>query len=48
MATGKVIRFDDIRGYGLIAPSDGSEDVFVHANETIDRGMRVTAGSRDW
>src|SRR6516162_5267427 len=46
MATGTVIRFDEIKGYGFISPSDGGEDIFVHANELIDRGLRVTAGSQ--
>jgi cold shock CspA family protein len=46
MVTGKVIRFDEIKGYGFIAPSDGGEDVFVHANEVNDRGLRVSAGTR--
>lgn len=46
MATGRVIRFDETKGYGFIAPSDGGEDVFVHANELIDRGLRISAGTK--
>lgn len=46
VATGKVIRFDEIRGYGFIAPSNGGEDVFIHANEVTDRGLRVSPGTR--
>ncbi|MDM4781303.1 MULTISPECIES: cold shock domain-containing protein [unclassified Micromonospora] len=32
MLTGKVVRFDEVRGYGFITPDDDSDDVFVHAN----------------
>ena len=32
MATGKVVRFDEARGYGFIAPDNGGEDIFMHAN----------------
>lgn len=46
MATGKIIRFDEIKGYGFIAPRDGGEDVFVHANEITDRGQRVSVGTQ--
>lgn len=46
METGKVVRFDENRGYGFIAPDNGGEDVFVHAKEINDLGMRVTTGTR--
>ena len=46
MATGKVVRFDDDKGYGFIAPDDGGEDVFVHANELTERGLRVSTGTK--
>lgn len=46
MVTGRVIRFDEVKGYGFITPTDGGEDVFVHANEITDRGLRVSAGTQ--
>nr|MDT0659081.1 cold shock domain-containing protein [Micromonospora sp. DSM 115978] len=33
MPTGRVLRFDEARGYGFIAPDMGGEDVFLHAND---------------
>ncbi|MFE3173153.1 cold-shock protein [Amycolatopsis sp. NPDC059090] len=33
MATGTVVRFDEVRGYGFVAPDEGGEDVFIHAND---------------
>jgi cold shock CspA family protein len=46
MNTGRVVRFDEGRGYGFIAPDGGGDDVFVHANELTDRGVRMAAGTR--
>jgi CspA family cold shock protein len=44
VATGKVLRFDDTRGYGFIAPDDGGEDVFMHANDLLDEKYLFRAG----
>ncbi|MCX5206639.1 cold shock domain-containing protein [Streptomyces sp. NBC_00237] len=47
MATGKVLRFDEFRGYGFIAPDNGGEDVFIHVNDLdfdkrlLGPGMKV-------
>ncbi|MFC7340202.1 cold-shock protein [Saccharopolyspora griseoalba] len=40
MVTGKVIRFDEVRGYGFVAPDSGGEDVFIHVNDlTFDKRL---------
>ncbi|GAA3743933.1 cold-shock protein [Salinactinospora qingdaonensis] len=46
MATGKIVRFDDVRGYGFIAPDNGDEDVFMHANDLQDEKYLFRPGLR--
>jgi CspA family cold shock protein len=40
MATGTVKWFNADKGFGFIAPDDGSKDVFVHATALEAAGMR--------
>ena len=40
MSTGTVKWFNAQKGYGFIAPSDGSKDVFVHISAVERAGMK--------
>jgi cold shock CspA family protein len=45
VATGKVLRFDQIRGYGFIAPTGGGEDIFLHVNDLLVEKSIVVPGT---
>jgi CspA family cold shock protein len=40
MQTGTVKFFDTTKGFGFIAPEDGSKDVFVHISAVQGSGMQ--------
>ena len=46
MATGRVIRFSRMNGYGFIQPDAGGEDVFVHMNDTGEAAQVLHPGTR--
>jgi CspA family cold shock protein len=41
MTSGTVKFYNDQKGFGFIAPEDGSTDVFVHATALERSGMRM-------
>jgi CspA family cold shock protein len=41
MPTGTVKWFNTKKGYGFIAPDDGSKDAFVHISAVEKAGLRV-------
>jgi cold shock protein len=40
MSTGTVKWFNDAKGYGFIAPAEGSKDLFVHHSSIVGNGFK--------
>jgi CspA family cold shock protein len=43
MANGTVKWFNDAKGYGFIAPEEGSKDLFVHHSSIAGDGFKTLA-----
>lgn len=49
MVTGRVLKYDEARGYGFVAPDTGGEDVFIHVNDLdFDKTLLATGARIDF
>ncbi len=46
MATGTVKFFNPTKGFGFIAPQDGSKDIFVHISAVERAGLKTLADNQ--
>jgi cold shock CspA family protein len=46
VGTGTVIKYDEARGYGFIAPDEGGEDLFMHIRDVLGPEDSVTLRAR--
>ena len=46
MVIGRIVQFNQTRGYGFIAPDGGGDDVFLHSEELKAYGHAVRIGTR--
>lgn len=47
MTTGTVKWFNEAKGFGFIAPSDGGKDVFVHFSGIAGSGFRTLSEGQE-
>ncbi|GAA1852967.1 cold shock domain-containing protein [Myceligenerans crystallogenes] len=45
MVQGRVIRYDEVRGYGFVAPDEGGDDVFLHVNDLDFDKRKLVVGA---
>jgi len=42
---GRIVRFDQVKGYGFVTPDGGGEDVFLHVNDLLDEKYLMVTGA---